>query len=227
MRALSARVKELNHILIPDLLLDRKQRYGSGKTMFVGSDQLWRLRFKRGDQYHAHFWSQNIQFLTLSRLLGENKRIRLETDKSIYRNGDRILIQATLLDEEYRPLKVPAYPVLVESVPPQGQPNTVNLKPVAGQVGIYQASLIADRGGNYQVSAPSATDKDANRPNFQIEVINREDLERDTQTEQLKKLADVTGGKVVRMRDLPKLLDWIPDQSRTVIRPPQERELWV
>ena len=54
------------------------QRYGSGKTMYVGTADLWRLRFQVGDQLHARFWGQAIQFLALSRVLGQNKQITLE-----------------------------------------------------------------------------------------------------------------------------------------------------
>jgi hypothetical protein len=60
------------------------QRYGTGKCMSIGTDRLWLLRFKTGDKYHWRVWSQCIQFLTLSRLMGEHKRIRLETDRAIY-----------------------------------------------------------------------------------------------------------------------------------------------
>ncbi|MCP3998829.1 MAG: hypothetical protein GY722_27720, partial [bacterium] len=59
------------------------QRYGTGKCMSIASDRLWRLRYKTGDKYHWRVWSQCIQFMTLSRLMGEHKRIRLETDRSV------------------------------------------------------------------------------------------------------------------------------------------------
>lgn len=36
------------------------QRYGAGKCMFVGTDQLWRLRARTGDKYHLKFWGQAI-----------------------------------------------------------------------------------------------------------------------------------------------------------------------
>jgi hypothetical protein len=52
--------------------------------MSIATDRLWLLRFKTGDKYHWRVWSQCIQFLTLSRLMGEHKRIRLETDRAIY-----------------------------------------------------------------------------------------------------------------------------------------------
>ena len=64
-------------------------RYGTGKCLSLATDRLWRLRFKTGDKYHWRVWSQCIQFLTLSRLMGEHKRIRLETDRSTYRDGEQ------------------------------------------------------------------------------------------------------------------------------------------
>ena len=45
------------------------QRYGSGKTMFVGTADLWRLRREVGERFHSQFWSQAIQFLALYYLL--------------------------------------------------------------------------------------------------------------------------------------------------------------
>jgi hypothetical protein len=51
------------------------QRYGTGKCMSIATDRLWRLRFKTGDKYHWRIWSQCIQFMTLSRLMGEHKQI--------------------------------------------------------------------------------------------------------------------------------------------------------
>ena len=60
------------------------QPYHTGKSMFVATEDLWRMRLEVGDRYHAAFWGQAIQFLTLARLLGENKQIRLETDRRTY-----------------------------------------------------------------------------------------------------------------------------------------------
>ena len=66
----------------PSAILWWHHRYGTGKCLSITADRLWRLRFKTGDKYHWA-WSQCIQFLTLSRLMGEHKRIRLETDRSL------------------------------------------------------------------------------------------------------------------------------------------------
>jgi len=201
-------------------------RYGTGKTMLVGSDQFWRLRFKRGDAYHAHFWSQSIQFLTLSRLLGENKRLYLATDRKKYNTTNRVLIQATLLDEDARPLKLPNYPVVVDQVPPKGEPRGVSLKPVPGKDGMYQGYFSTDQPGNFEVRPADSSEKNASKPNFQVESISREKIELDVQRDTLAKLANLTGGKLLTVRDLPDLLELMPDRSRTIELPPQETEIW-
>jgi hypothetical protein len=202
------------------------QRYGSGKSMFVGTDKLWRLRFKRGDSYHAQFWGQAAQFLTLSRLLGENKRVRIETDGKSFRTGERVLIQATVLDSEYHPVKADSYSVLVESVPPKGEPRAVVLRPVPVAEGLYQGSFTADQAGSFQVVTKLEDEKFSNQADFQVESVSREKLEPAMQKDLLVKLAELSGGKYLTMRELPSLPGLLPDQSRMVTLPPQETELW-
>jgi hypothetical protein len=91
-------------------------RYGTGKCLSLATDRLWRLRFKTGDKYHWRVWSQCIQFLTLSRLMGEHKRIRLETDRSIYRDGEQARLYAHVLDEDFEPVVQPSFEIMVNGV---------------------------------------------------------------------------------------------------------------
>lgn len=56
----------------PDYPIVSWHAYGKGKCMFVATDNLWRLRLEVGDAHHARFWGQAIQFLAMSRLLGQN-----------------------------------------------------------------------------------------------------------------------------------------------------------
>jgi hypothetical protein len=204
------------------------QRYGDGKAMYVASSQLWRLRFKRGDEYHARVWSQAIQFLTLARLLGGNKRIYLETDRKQYDTGERVLIQARLLDLEYRPLDAKSYTVLVEQKPARGDPREVVLKPVQGMKdkGIYQGYFIPDREGDFRVFPLKAQEGDYNSPLFHVDPISREKVDQQVRRDLLEKLAELTGGKMLSVRDLYENKLTIPDKSRVVELPPRETELW-
>ena len=89
-------------------------RYGTGKCLSIATDRLWRLRFKTGDKYHWRVWSQTIQFLTLSRLMGEHKRVRLETDRTIYRDGEQTRLYAHVLDEDFEPVVQPSFEIVGE-----------------------------------------------------------------------------------------------------------------
>jgi len=200
-------------------------RYGSGKALFVGTDQLWRLRFKRGDKYHLRFWGQAVRFLTLSRLLGENKRIRLETSRRAYRTGEHVHIYANVLDETYDRVTAPHYAVRVERTEPQPTTDTLTLEPVKGTAGLYQGYFTPDKPGRYRLRTRPADQEFANTVEFAVATAPLEQLEPAMQEDRLRKMAELSGGRYITVRDLPTLPDAIAGEQRTaVVR--REKELW-
>jgi hypothetical protein len=201
------------------------QRYGSGKTLFVGTDQLWRLRFKQGDKYHARFWGQAIQFLTLSRLLGESKRIQIEVDRQDYRQGQRVQVSANVLDETFEPVKAPAYQVYADRTQPTKHTVTVRLDPVPNMPGLFQGYFTPDQTGRYAIRAAAADQPISSTAEFAVTAADLEQLERAMQEELLRNMANASGGRYFPVRDLPKLAETIAGEERTtVIR--REQELW-
>jgi hypothetical protein len=189
------------------------QRYGTGKSLFVASDQLWRLRFKHGDEFHAHFWKQSIQFLTLSRLLGENKRIRLETERASYLAGERVNIFANVLDESYEPILSPTYEVLVES-PGQAEPSAFSLGSIPGSPGLYEGSYIAQQEGVHRLKSVLADAKFSNTATFNVMDTSREMLESSMQEQTLRKISELSGGQYLELRDTMKLPDLLKGEPR-------------
>ena len=201
------------------------QRYGSGKSMFIGTDQLWRIRFKQGDKYHARFWGQAVQFLTLSRLLGENKRIQIEADSQDYRAGERVQVTANVLDEAYEPVKVPAYNVYLDRLEPAKETTPLRLESVPGIRGLFQGFVTPEQPGRYVIRAAPGDQAVSSAAEFAVKASSLEDLERAMQEDLLKKMAEVSGGRFFTVRDLPDLVKTIGgDERTTVIR--RERELW-
>jgi hypothetical protein len=191
------------------------QRYGSGKTMFVGTDQLWRLRFKTGDYYHARFWGQAIQFLTLSRLLGENRRIRLETDQKSSRTGERVSIYASVLNELYEPDgKWEAYPVEVER-PQGGNPLVVKLRPVPGSPGLFQGSFVPEQAGCHEIHSEPGDRGHSSTAQLDVIASNRERLDPAMRKDLLQQMAERAGGRVVGMEELGSLDALIEGAGRT------------
>ena len=106
----------------------------------MATDRLWRLRFRTGDKYHWRVWSQCIQFLTLSRLMGEHKQIRMETDRVSYPEGDQVRIYAEVLDDGYEPVLQSRYDVFVGAVSDDDEDSNkacVSLRPDSARPGLF------------------------------------------------------------------------------------------
>jgi hypothetical protein len=186
------------------------QRYGTGKCMLMGTDRMWLLRFKTGDKYHWRVWSQCIQFLTLSRLMGEHKRIRLETDRAIYPVGGQAQLYAHVLDDRFEPVMQSGFEVTVTPLDvPDARPQRVTLRPDAKNPGLYGAFFSPTRPGRYRVEANEGDRSLSNTTEFQAADVEPEMANTDMQMERLRRIAEVTGGKCLGMlevRDLPSLL---------------------
>jgi hypothetical protein len=187
------------------------QRYGSGKCMMIGTDRMWLLRFKTGDTYHWRAWSQMIQFMTLSRLLGEHGRVRLETDRASYPVNGQVQLYAHLLDDRYEPLVQSSFEVTVTPLDvPDAQPQQMTLQADSGSPGLYEGFFSPPSAGRYRVEA-NAADRDlSNIAEFQVADVDPEMANTEMQREALRRIADLSGGKslsVLELNQLPALLD--------------------
>ncbi len=200
-------------------------RYGSGKAMYVGTDQLWRLRFKRGDFHHARFWGQSIQFLALSRLLGENKRVRVELERGEYKAGERIGVYVHALTEGYDPLRAPQVEVRVEAVEGDAEPRTVTLQPASDTPGLFQGVYVAEAAGRYRVSPVGFDAQAVAVAEFTATAVPLEMLEPAMQERMLRQIAEASGGRYHALDDLPGLVEAFDAEPRTmVVR--REKDLW-
>lgn len=197
-------------------------RYGTGKSLFVGTEDLWRMRLEVGDRYHARFWSQTIQFLTLSRLLGQNKQITIETDRSSFSEGDTVQIYANVLTESFEPVTdIDQYTVLIE---PKGSPDSsaeIQLSPVAGTDGLFSGSYVAGKDGFYVLKASPSDENRANSPEFEVATVNPEDRETGARPDLGKQIADISGGKNINQREIQDFIESFNDEK------PRESEVVI
>lgn len=181
------------------------QRYGTGKCMSIATDRLWRLRFKTGDKYHWRVWSQCIQFMTLSRLLGEHKPIRLETDRSVYPAGDQVRLYAHVLDEDFQPVQKPRFDVDVSGLGDSAVELTIGLRPVRAEPGMYEGYFSPPEAGRYRVDSNLDDRRLSNSLEFQVTGIEKELLETGMHIEYLQRIAKLSGGRLLSMSQLPML----------------------
>jgi hypothetical protein len=201
------------------------QRYGTGKCLTLATDRLWRLRFKTGDKYHWRVWSQTIQFLTLSRLMGEHKRIRLETDRTLYRDGEQARLYAHVLDEGFEPVVQPSFEIWVNGVDGNALSERVSLQPDRTSPGLYEGYFSAPVSGRYRLESNEDDKEVSNTTEFQVATVNEELADTNMRLAGLRRIARLTGGTCLTVKDLPKL-DSLVSAKPVTTEVRTERPLW-
>lgn len=205
------------------------QRYGTGKCMLMATDRLWRLRFRTGDKYHWRVWSQCIQFLTLSRLMGEHKQIRMETDSVSYPVSEQVRIYAEVLDEGYEPVLQERYDVYVGSVSEDQEDETnksrVSLRPDSTRPGLYEGYFTPPAAGRYRIEANEDDIEFANTIEFQVAEDKPEMANMEMQAGRLQRMAELSGGKYLKLSQVNGLADLV-DKSMGEVIIHKQQALW-
>jgi len=201
------------------------QRYGTGKCMSIASDRLWRLRYRTGDKYHWRVWSQCIQFMTLSRLMGEHKRIRLETDRSVYPVEGQCRLYAHVMDDSFEPVVQPVFEVYVSSMDGGQAKQLVSLRPDKSQPGLYEGYFAPPGPGRYRLEANENDQQISSTTEFQVAEVRQELIDTDMRLAHLQRIADLTGGACLGILELSKLSSLVNDRLVTT-KVRSERPLW-
>ena len=198
-------------------------RYGTGKVLFVSTDRLWRLRSKVGDEFHTRFWIQTIQFLTLSRLMGEGSRFQIATDSQEVNVGSRMMIHAVVHDELFQPDSSPRHFVDVRALgSTAAAAQRVELRAVPGKPGFFIGSHVPARAGRIEI-VPSdvspgddAESAEGSEPGVLVDVAEPASELNDTQMNEaeLRRVAALSGGEYFSIGDLPILPEVLRPKSR-------------
>jgi hypothetical protein len=193
--------------------------------MFVASDRLWYLRLEVGDAHHARFWGQSIQFLAMSRLLGQNKRISLQTERPRYNPGEPIRIYANVLSDSYEPVKKESHTVVIGRSDDTGSAEPVVLVPDPATPGLYFGTHVAGKEGAYLLRGQDGETEITGTVGISVADDPLEDRDTAAKPKIAEAIAKASGGSVVAPGELAALIDNLaaPETSRVMSR---EMELW-
>lgn len=206
-------------------------RYGAGEVVYVGTDETWRWRKAGGEVYFEQFWIQLVRKLGRASVTQQDDRARFTVAPPVVDLGATQRVELVIDD-----------PALVRTAPPRiavtvyrasdGDPNTqagppigeLELRPVsnatgggAGGGGAYAANWRSDLAGRFvlRITEPLLEPIALTAP---AEVRDpAEELARAaTDHGRLLRLANGTGGAVVRLDDLQQLESLVADRSREV-----------
>ena len=186
--------------------------FPSGRTMFLGIDSTWMWRYHFGDRYHERFWRNAIRWLALGRLRSGDRRVRIDSLRNTYDLDERIVLEARVLDEDYRPSESPTQTVYYED--PWRNTEELTLELVQDRPGLYRASFDVGRPGSYK----AWTERDGKRnasTEFDVILPSQENSEPSPDPELLRLLASVSGGRTAELSNLAQLMAEFPgDEDR-------------
>ena len=199
-------------------------RYGSGKSIFVGTDEIWRWRYGRGEDLPERFWLPIIRSLGRGTIDRRAASASLTLSPSTPQPGVPTQITLHLFDQTHIDTLPDELTVELRSASSNQDPSAVTLRGTGDTrtgtwiprfQGIYNASL---QGMDHQLSQISATAR----------VILEADESRilDTDHAFLEKLATDTGGAMIDPVDFSTIPAMMPNRTRTIALPPEQASLW-
>jgi hypothetical protein len=181
-------------------------RYGPGHAAFLAFDSTYRWRYLH-EEYFDGFWARLIDRVGRSKALGGRYPFTLTLDKSVYRTGDRVSIQARSSDAGDTSSAVLDLRGEVEAA---GQPPVpLELEPRADEPGVAQGTFTPSETGVYSVRvlpgnvASQGADPSV-RPatvNFRVESAHSELDRPKLDRALLEDLAKSSGGRVFSLAD--------------------------
>lgn len=210
------------------------QFYGSGRTLYLGSPEIWRLR-ALDEEYYERFWTKLVREVGQGRLRRGTARGMLLLERNQYVLGQTVRVRANLLDAQLEPLDVDSIPV--EIYDPDGRPLTPQPRLVRDEnrPGQYTTDFRASAAGTYsvRVSVPASIGSSESGMeevlSAKIDVV-LPNLESDNPRQNAKLLSDLargTGGEYFTLlsaeRELPGML---PNRSEQFLLDELLQALW-
>ncbi|MEX2286909.1 MAG: hypothetical protein WD648_07460 [Planctomycetaceae bacterium] len=182
------------------------QYYGSGRTLYVGSPELWRLRVL-DEKYYDRFWTKAIREVGQGRLQRGSTRGMLMLDRSQYILGQTVRLRASLLTPQLKPFQSDS--VRAEVYEPSGKPITPPrvLLPDKNRPGQFAGDFRANLPGTYRVEVNIPESKEKLSGKIDVVLPN---LESDDPRQNVKLLTDLardTGGRYLPMEELSSLFN--------------------
>lgn len=196
-----------------------EQFYGSGRVIYVGSGELWRLR-AIDEGYFERLYTKLVRHVSQGRSVMGSSRSVLLVERDRYLLGDTVLVRARL---DASSETASAVPPSVHVMKPDGTPLTFRLESDPSRKNFFWGQFRVDQEGPYRLELAGA---DGDRPPTRMVQVRVPDRERDRPQRNdavLSELAQRTGGHyfvgidaAVGQGSGSPLARSIPDRTETV-----------
>ncbi|MFI4892901.1 MAG: hypothetical protein ACIAQ0_05620 [Phycisphaerales bacterium JB058] len=205
-------------------------RYGAGRSVYVGTDEIWRWRYARGEELPERFWIPLVRLIGREGLARAGRSALLEANPPRTEPMSPVRITLELLDERLalqRPQSVSATVHLAGS---QAEPTPILLRPEEGAGDgspRFAATWLPASAGAYEIAVNDALLLSESLTES-VEVLAPDDELRRPETDfaTLRTLAEETGGRVLTPGELAEMEEFLPNRQRRVAGTPDIETLW-
>jgi hypothetical protein len=186
------------------------RQYGKGEVVYLGCNEMWRLRKRYGEKYYRQFWSQLIYRLGMSHALGADKRFVARLDQQQYRAEDKVTLTIEAYDENYEPLGDETLPdrglVAELTIPGKGGGQTTTVSVPMLRKGVFEARIPVFAVGEYSLRVKDPVTGKFDEQRFDVTPLSAE-RRRGVRDEKLQtELAQQTGGRSYDLTNVSNLL---------------------
>ncbi|MBI1349024.1 VWA domain-containing protein [bacterium] len=196
-----------NEYGFPVLLAE--QFFGQGRTLYLGSAEVWRLRAV-SDADYDRFWIKTIREVGQGRTKRGTRRGVLLPESRKLLLGQTARLRARLLDAQFQPLAMNE--VRLEVIDPAGKPMlpSPRLRPDPSRPGEYVGDFRVSQAGVYRLELPVPESNEQITDELVVALPKLEDQDVRQNVAMLTDLVRDTGGEVLTLETatarLPELL---------------------
>ncbi|HUQ69203.1 MAG TPA: hypothetical protein VM165_06760 [Planctomycetaceae bacterium] len=174
-------------------ILMAAQFYGQGRTFYLGSAEMWRLRSVSEDDYDR-FWIKTVREVVQGRLKRGTKHGLLIPETRRLSLGQTVRIRARLLNGQFQPLDLES--VRLEVYDPNGKPMVPPrvMAKDANRPGEYVGDFRASLPGVYRLELPIPDAREQITEEVTVVLPKLEDENVRQNVQLLSQLAELSGG---------------------------------
>ncbi|MFG0257932.1 MAG: hypothetical protein ACF8GE_08540 [Phycisphaerales bacterium JB043] len=203
-------------------------RYGSGRVVYVATDEIWRWRYGQGEVLPERFWLQLIRMVGRQSLASDGRRAILEVNPSRATLQQPVRIKITLLDQSLVSSAPDAIPIrLIPSLRDEDiAPVQMELRRESPDADTFVGTWLPTSPATWTVDASEfLRSTDSGTVSFEVVHPNSEFRDPRTDHTVLEQISRDTGGRVLDGDSLQSLPNLLPNRRQRLIKEDSE-PLW-
>ncbi|WP_010587768.1 hypothetical protein [Schlesneria paludicola] len=197
------------------------RQYGRGEVVYIGFNEMWRLRRLHGETFYRQFWGQLIHRLGLSHALGRHKRFVVRTDQTTYHPDDQVLVTVEAYDREFQPLdekqlrerRLTATLMRPSTTANAGRLQTMSIPQL--KPGVFETRLPVATVGEYRLQVNDPSSNEVTELEFQVTDVSLERRSAVRNESLQSSIATETNGKSYDLLNVNHFIhDFTPDPRK-------------